>query len=78
MLGNLSADAQTVRWPDGSITEATKTNHDFHPLMDVDNADFLQSVAAADEHKLDYILIGGLALIFNGAVRFTQDAAIWI
>lgn len=46
--------------------------------MDVDNTDFLEFVAAADAQKLDYILIGGLALILNGAVRFTQDADIWI
>lgn len=46
--------------------------------MDVDNTDFLAFVAAADAQKLDYILIGGLALILNGAVRFTQDADIWL
>ncbi len=46
--------------------------------MDVDNIDFLAFVAAADAQKLDYILIGGLALILNGAVRFTQDADIWL
>jgi hypothetical protein len=46
--------------------------------MDVDNSDFLEFVAVADAQKLDYILIGGLALILNGAVRFTQDADIWL
>lgn len=42
--------------------------------MDVENSEFLDFVAAADKAKLDYILIGGLAMILNGAVRFTQDA----
>lgn len=46
--------------------------------MDVDNPDFTEFVAVADVNQLQYILIGGLALILNGAVRFTQDADIWL
>lgn len=46
--------------------------------MDVDNAEFLDFVEKADECQLDYILIGGLALILNGAVRMTQDVDIWL
>ena len=46
--------------------------------MDVDNSEFLEFVAAADAQKLEYILIGGLALVLSGAVRFTQDVDIWI
>ncbi len=46
--------------------------------MDVDNVNFLDFVAVADAQKLDYILIGDMALIHNGAVRFTQDADIWL
>lgn len=46
--------------------------------MDVDNAEFLDFVEKADRHQLDYILIGGLALILNGAVRMTQDVDIWL
>jgi hypothetical protein len=42
--------------------------------MDVENSEFLEFVAAADNCQLAYILIGGLALILNGAARFTQDA----
>lgn len=46
--------------------------------MDVDNANFLDFVAVADTQKLEYILIGGMALLLNGVVRFTQDADIWL
>lgn len=46
--------------------------------MDVDNVNFLDFVAVADKQKLDYILIGGMALLLNGVVRFTQDADIWL
>ena len=46
--------------------------------MDVESSEFLKFVATADTNKLQYILIGGLAMILNGAVRFTQDADIWL
>ncbi len=46
--------------------------------MDVENSDFIQFVASAERHKVEYILIGGLALLFNGIVRFTQDADVWL
>lgn len=46
--------------------------------MDVENSEFLEFVAAADANQLEYILIGGLAMILNGAVRFTQDADLWL
>ncbi|QKZ13034.1 DUF6036 family nucleotidyltransferase [Spirosoma sp. KUDC1026] len=46
--------------------------------MDVENSEFLEFVAVADDCQVEYILIGGLALILNGAVRFTQDADLWL
>ncbi|WP_227699158.1 hypothetical protein [Spirosoma radiotolerans] len=46
--------------------------------MDVENSEFLDFVVAADANKLEYILIDGLAMILNGAVRFTQDADLWL
>ncbi|GAB3506550.1 DUF6036 family nucleotidyltransferase [Spirosoma knui] len=46
--------------------------------MDVENSEFLEFVKAADQHELQYILIGGLAMILNGAVRFTQDVDLWL
>lgn len=46
--------------------------------MDVENSHFLQFVVAAEKHQLEYMLVGGLALLLNGAVRFTQDADLWL
>lgn len=46
--------------------------------MDVENAEFMDFVERATECQLDYILIGGLALVLNGAVRMTQDVDIWL
>ena len=46
--------------------------------MDVENSNFLRFVASAEKHGVEYILIGGLALLFNGIVRFTQDADAWL
>lgn len=46
--------------------------------MDVESSEFLEFVAIADNNELQYILIGGLAMILNGAVRFTQDADLWL
>ena len=46
--------------------------------MDVENRDFLTFVAAAERRGLEYMLIGGLALLFNGIVRFTQHADVWL
>ncbi|WP_128544192.1 DUF6036 family nucleotidyltransferase [Larkinella soli] len=46
--------------------------------MDVENNDFLQFVSLAEKHKLDYLLVGGLALLLNGAIRFTRDVDMWV
>lgn len=46
--------------------------------MDVENGDFLEFVATAERNRLDYILIGGLALLLNGVVRFTKDVDVWL
>jgi len=46
--------------------------------MDVDDDNFVRFVTAADNSKLDYILIGGMALILNGGIRYTEDADVWI
>lgn len=46
--------------------------------MDLDNDDFVRFVTAADLHQLDYVLIGGMALILNGGIRYTEDADVWM
>ena len=46
--------------------------------MDLDNDDLVRFIAIADENRLEYIMIGGMALILNGAVRYTEDADVWM
>ncbi|GAB3802225.1 hypothetical protein GCM10028819_31080 [Spirosoma humi] len=46
--------------------------------MDVDNDDFIRFVIAADHNQLEYILIGGMALILNGGIRYTEDVDVWM
>lgn len=46
--------------------------------MDLDNDDFVRFVAAADLNQLEYMLIGGMALILNGGIRYTEDADVWM
>jgi hypothetical protein len=46
--------------------------------MDVESSEFLDFVAIANRNRVNYILIGGLAMILNGVVRFTQDADLWL
>lgn len=46
--------------------------------MDVEDDEFVNFVTIADKHQLQYILIGGLALILNGCVRYTDYADVWI
>jgi hypothetical protein len=46
--------------------------------MDVENEEFLRFVQVAGENRLEYLLIGGLALAMHGIVRYTQDADVWI
>ena len=46
--------------------------------MDLDNDDLFRFIAIADENRLEYIMIGGMALILNGAVRYTEDADVWM
>lgn len=42
--------------------------------MDVDNDDLVRFITAADRNPLEYIMIGDMALILNGAIRYTEDA----
>lgn len=46
--------------------------------MDLDNDDFVRFVTAADLDQLEYMLIGGMALILNGGIRYTEDADVWM
>ncbi|MBE9465115.1 hypothetical protein ACFP1I_16135 [Dyadobacter subterraneus] len=46
--------------------------------MDLENNEFLDFTRCAQEHKLDYMIIGGFAMFLNGLNRATEDVDIWI
>lgn len=40
--------------------------------------DFIQVFAAFDKHEVDYILIGGVAVVLHGMERLTRDIDIFV
>lgn len=42
------------------------------------NKDFKEFIALLNEHKVQYIIVGGYALAFHGYPRFTKDIDLWI
>ncbi len=42
------------------------------------NIDFLEFLQLLDKHKVDYLLVGGYAVILNGYVRSTGDLNLWV
>lgn len=46
-----------------------------HNLFNIDFLDFLKLL---DKHKVDYLLVGGYAVILHGYARSTGDLDLWI
>ncbi len=42
------------------------------------NYDFLEFLELLDKHKVEYLLVGGYAVILNGYVRSTGDLDLWV
>lgn len=42
------------------------------------NYDFLEFLELLTKHKVDYLLVGGYAVILNGYVRSTGDLDLWV
>ena len=40
--------------------------------------DFVEFIKCLNDHKVDYLLVGGHALAFHGLPRFTKDIDFWI
>jgi hypothetical protein len=40
--------------------------------------DFREFVALCNEHKVEYVIVGGVALAFHGAPRFTGDLDVYV
>ncbi len=42
------------------------------------NKDFKEFLDLLNKHQVDYMVVGGFALAFHGAPRYTGDIDIWI
>ncbi len=42
------------------------------------NADFLEFLMLLEKHKVDFLLVGGYAVVLHGYVRSTGDMDLWI
>jgi len=42
------------------------------------NEDFTDFIACFNKHKVEYVLVGGMAVILNGYVRTTGDMDVWV
>ena len=42
------------------------------------NNDFLEFLMLLDKHKVDFLLVGGYAVVLHGYVRITGDMDLWI
>lgn len=46
--------------------------------MDIFNSDFRDFILSLNQHRVDYILVGGYAVILRGYSRSTGDMDIWV
>jgi hypothetical protein len=46
--------------------------------MDLENSDFLNFTRCAQQHNLEYMVVGGFALYLNALNRATNDIDIWV
>lgn len=46
--------------------------------MDITNNDILNLFSSLNKHHVKYLLVGGLAGVFHGHIRTTQDLDLWI
>lgn len=47
-------------------------------MADYFNEDFRDFLRALHHHKVEYILVGGMAVILHGYVRTTGDMDVWV
>ncbi len=47
-------------------------------MVNIFNDDFIDFITCFNKHKVEYILVGGMAVILNGYVRTTGDMDIWV
>ncbi len=68
----------------GQLTVFAQSVYDANPLnpplriMDLYNPEVQQLLTSLCQHQVRYILVGGVATVFHGYVRTTQDLDLWV
>lgn len=47
-------------------------------MADIFNEHFREFIQALNEHEVEYVLVGGMAVILHGYVRGTGDMDVWV
>ena len=47
-------------------------------MADIFNEDFSDFISCFNRHKVDYVLVGGMAVVLNGYNRTTGDMDVWV
>jgi predicted nucleotidyltransferase len=47
-------------------------------MADIFNEHFREFIQALNQHKVEYVLVGGMAVILHGYVRGTGDMDVWV
>jgi predicted nucleotidyltransferase len=47
-------------------------------MADIFNKHFREFIQALNQHKVEYVLVGGMAVILHGYVRGTGDMDVWV
>lgn len=50
----------------------------FAIVLNIFNQDFKKLIGLFNEHEVEYILVGGYAVILHGYVRTTGDLDLWL
>ncbi len=47
-------------------------------MANIFNDDFRDFIESFNQHDVEYILVGGMAVILNGYIRTTGDMDVWV
>lgn len=62
----------------GSIYHSNSKNHPCGCFLDIANEDVRDFLLALHRNEVKYMLAGGIATVFHGHIRTTQDLNLWV
>ena len=68
----------------GELTTFAQSVYDANPhnpplrIMDLHNSEVQQLLRSLHQYQVKYMLVGGIATVFHGYVRTTQDLDLWV